>query len=219
MIERYFTQGRRFKWNEPNEAAYGTDGAIIDSPVMPHNPMVYEGLEGRLYKQTTANIIAHSQSGLTMGMSIPYNWLAYAPGRTTRLSAAGDVLTGPMSGCIIPVWQEGGRRYVGHVGTTGNIMQDDKVKTSFACQMPQNTSGFNPGSDVWDNDAVAIIAKIKGLLKWIQLALVTTNNQCYSILMLKIKHPNLWCVGGIKRVQLMDYTDIRTKFLPLRRNI
>ena len=54
-------------------------------------------------------------------------------------------------------------------------------------------------------------------LKWIQLALVTANNQCYSILMVKIKHPDVWCVGGMKRVPLMDYADIRDKFLPRER--
>jgi len=217
VIERYFTQGRRFKWAEPREAEAGTDGAIIDNPLVPHGPMAYDGLDGRLYKRTTANIIADGRLGLTMGTGIPYNWLAYAPGRTTRLSAAGDVLTGPMSGCIIAVWQAGGKRYVGHIGTVGDKDLDDKVKAIFAANMPQNTSGFNPGSGVWNIDAPGIIAQIIPMYKWIQLALVTANNQCYSILMLKTKHPNQWCVGGIKRVQLMDYDDIRDKFLPRER--
>jgi len=217
VIERYFTAGRRFKWTEPREAASGTDGAVIDNPLIAHGPMTYAGLDGRLYKQTTANMMAQAQLGLNMGAGIPYSWLAYAPGRTTRLCAAGDIFTGPMSGCIIATWQEGGKRYVGHVGTMGDKTIDDKVKQMFAVNMPQNASGFNPGSGVWNIDAPGIIAQITPMYKWIQLALVTANNQCHSILMLKIKHPDLWCVGGIKQVPLMDYDDIRDKFLPRER--
>jgi len=214
VIERYFTAGRRFKWTVPQAAASGTDGAIIDNPLIAHGPMTYDGLDGRLYKQTTTNMMAQAQLGLTMGMHIPYSWLAYAPGRTTRLSAAGDILTGPMSGCIIATWQQGGKHYVGHVGTTEDTTQNDRVKATFAANMPQNTSGFNPGSGVWNIDAPGIMAQITGIKAWIQVALVTTNNQCHSILMLKIKNPNEWVVGGIKRVDLMDYDDIRSKFLP-----
>jgi hypothetical protein len=181
--------------------------------------MVYTGIDGRI-KKTTAQMLADSRVGLRVGARIPYTWLAYAPGRTTRLSANGDVLTGPMSGCIIPVWSEKGRRYVGHVGTAEVKKQNDRVKAIFATQMLQNTIGFNPGSGVWDATQIGgIVAKFKGWSKWIQVALVTDINQCFSILMVQVKQPDLWCCGGIRPVTEMDYEDLRKKFLPTGRHL
>ncbi|MEJ1335806.1 MAG: hypothetical protein RPU37_07120 [Candidatus Sedimenticola sp. (ex Thyasira tokunagai)] len=235
MIEKYFMPGRRFKWKLPAEAPTAADGRIIDSPLnIVYAPMVYMGMDGRLYKPTTANLIAQSRAPLTMYGQVQYSWLAYAPGRTTRLSVVGDILTGPMSGCIIPIWRDKGHRYVGHVGTVGDRVRDNRVKAIFGASMPGTTIGFNPGSGVWDTDAANILAKIselktgkiseftgKELMKrakgtWKQFALVTTEDKCYSIMMVPLEPVcnNIWVVGGIKKVEVMDYYDLREKFLP-----
>ncbi len=213
MIERYFSAGRRFKWTEPRNGTRVTDGAIIDNPQMAHSPMTYLGMDGSI-KKTTAQMLADNRVGLRMGARIPYKWLVYAPGRTTRLATADDVLSGPMSGCIIPVWRERGRRYVGHVGTEEVKKTDDKVKAIFAAQMEQNTIGYNPGSGVWTADIPGILANFKSWSKFIQLALVTGNDQGFSILMVQTKQPDQWTCGGIRRVTRMDYDSIRSKFLP-----
>ncbi len=235
MIEKYFMPGRLFKWKLPAEAPKATDGRIIDSPLnVAYAPMVNMGMDGRLYKPTTANLIAQSRASLTMYGEVQYSWLAYAPGRTTRLSAVGDILTGPMSGCIIPVWRDEGRRYVGHVGTKDDRVIDNRVKAIFGAYMPGTTIGFNPGSGIWDNDVVKdILAKFPKLKTgklsgftgkeitmpakgtWQQIALVTTEDKCYSIMMVPLEPVcnNIWVVGGIKKVEVMDYYDLREKFL------
>lgn len=239
MIEKYFMSGRLFKWKLPAEAPSAKDGIIIDSPPsIAYAPMTYTGMDGRLYKPTPANLMEQQRAGLAMYGQIHYSWLAYAPGRTTRLSATRDILTGPMSGCIIPIWSERGRRYVGHVGTVGNKVMDDRVKAIFGASMPQNTIGFNPGSGVWDKDAATILAKLpmlktgrfdkkgreslnRSIGTWKQFALVTTDNKCYSIMMVPLAPvtDNIWVVGGIKRVELMDYYNLRQKFLPRGRQM
>ena len=94
------------------------------------------------------------------------------------------------------------------------IKKNDKVKALFAVQMPQSTSGFNPATGIWP-EAATILAKVKPVQDYMVMALVTANSQCFSILMVKVKNPDIWCVGGIKTVRGMDYTDLRNKFLPV----
>ena len=115
MIEKYFLKGVRLNWVGSYDAPGASmDGTIVANPVAPNRPIVYDGLDGELMN-TRQNV---SSLGFRMGMSVPYNWLSYSVGRTTkRMLAAGDVLTGYMSGCPIATWTENGLRYAGHVGT------------------------------------------------------------------------------------------------------
>ena len=214
MIEKYFMLGVRLKWPPPAQDASGTkDGSIIDNPHRAQAPMVYDGLDGQLYDLSAPHV---STVGLTMRMNIPYNWLVYSHGHTTRLSAPGDALTGPMSGCIIAVWKEKGRRYVGHVGTVeSSDIINQKVKTTFGRAMPQDTIGFNP-ADAWNFGEISLLmSKIKPVPSAKIMALVTATNQFYSILMFKLSgSQNEWCVGGCKKVAALNYHAIKAKFLP-----
>ncbi len=204
--------GVRFKWACPGGDSSGTkDGSIINNPVQAASPMVYDGLDGQLYNLAAPHV---STVGLTMRMNIPYSWLVYAHGHTTRLFVAGDVLTGPMSGCLITMWTDQGRRYVGHVGTVeSSVTVNQKVKTVFAAAMPQNTTGFNP-ANAWDFGEISQkMKKIKPAPSIKIMALVTATNQFYSILMFNLTggQANEWCVGGIKLVPPMNYQAIKTK--------
>lgn len=213
MIEKYFMLGSRFKWAcPPADPGKTKDGSIIDNPSRPASPMVYDGLDGQLYNLGAPHV---STVGLTMRMNIPYSWLVYAHGHTTRLNVVtGDVLTGPMSGCLITVWMDKGRRYVGHVGTVeSSASVNKKVKSFFAGAMPQNTTGFNP-ANAWSFGEISqLMSKLKPAPSMNIMALVTSTNQFYSILMFKLNGggPNEWCVGGIKKVPAMNYQAIKTK--------
>ena len=212
MIERYFMLGVRLKWVCPGAVGSKTkDGSIIDNPVVAASRLVYDGLDGQLYDLGAPHV---STRGLTMGMNIPYRWLVYALGHTTRLTANHDVLTGPMSGCLIAKWMDQGRRYVGHVGTVDDSATvNQRVKNTFVAAMPQNTTGFDP-ANAWRHDEILkLMNRIKPFPGWKIMALVTTANQFYSILMLKLTggQQNEWCVGGIKQVPPLNFAAIRRR--------
>jgi hypothetical protein len=207
MIEKYFRLGITVEWATPGaNSGLSKDGSVIFSPVVNHSPMVYQGLDGELYELFSQHV---KYMGLSKGMNIPYNWLVYAHGHTTnRLLASGDVLTGPMSGCLITLCSTTGGRYVGHVGTVeANYQQNRKVKLTFANCLPSKATGFNP-ADAWDfNEIQSLMNRFnKPKPKPSIFALVTTSGEFFSILMfdLKDRKKDLWCVGGIKKVTPMN---------------
>ncbi len=217
MIERYFMQGVRLKWSCPApDASQPKDGSFFDNPAQtaPH-PIVYDGLDGELHHHGPHV----STVGLAMRMNIPYTWLVYAHGRTTRLiRPTNDVLTGPMSGCLIATWSNGGSQYIGHVGTVeSSDIVNKAVKTTFATVMPADTTGFLPLA-AWDEDSEIrpMQRKFKTMLGDPKImALVTPSGSFYSILMFALKDKigivTEWCVGGIKLVTPMDHAAVHTK--------
>ena len=114
-----FKKGSKFTWTLPALVRVDQDGQIVDDPRGDETTLTCEGTK------------------------LTYTWLAYAPGRTTVTKVDGDVLTGPMSGCIIAKWEDARHaRCVGHVGTVdGNARTNELVKTTFDRNMPANTTG------------------------------------------------------------------------------
>lgn len=218
MIERYFNIGVRLNWNCPTpDTSQPKDGSIFDNPALsaPH-PIIYDGMDGELFNFGAPHA---NTMGLTMRMNIPHTWLVYAHGRTTKLAIpANDVLTGPMSGCLIATWSSGGIRYVGHVGTIeSSVAISTTVKTAFAAAMAPDTKGFLPANE-WDPDTEIKPKqqKFKTLIPDPKIiALVTSAGDFYSILGFALKDKmgqvSAWCIGGIKKVAPMDYAAVRTK--------
>ena len=217
MIEDYFMMGVRLKWTFPGDHSTGTkDGSVIQNPARPAGPMIYDGLDGELYNLSFPHV---STLGLSKGMSIPYSWLTYSVGHTSKkMLAAGDVLTGYMSGCLITLWTEGGYRYVGHIGTDDSSpAMSANVKKAFAAYMPRDTTGFDPAA-AWDLGEIAPkMARFKNGAEPKILALVTTAGQFYSILLFKL-HGSMdeWCVGGIKKVPPMNRDALYLRMRRLR---
>ena len=214
MIERYFLAGVRLKWACPAADASGTkDGSIINDPRRNAAPMIYDGLDGELYEGGP-----HASTvGLSMGKNIPYSWLTYCHGHTTqRLLSAGDILTGPMSGCLIAEWTDQGMRWAGHVGTVeSSAAINSKVKQNFGMAMPTQARGFYPDR-AWSATEIASKAgKFKTLPRMNIMALVTSSSQFFSVLMFKLQGgaPNEWCVGGIKRVPPKNAVELRRDLL------
>jgi hypothetical protein len=116
MIEKYFRDGIRFKWNAPAALHQPMDGSVVDNTGTT-SPMIYDGLESQLI-DPHLRIFNVSTIGLTMRMHIQHVWLDYSLGRTSKCPIGPyDILTGFMSGCFIVRWTDRGVRYVGHVGT------------------------------------------------------------------------------------------------------
>jgi len=208
MIEKYFIRGARFKWNCPSAVTTGSkDGSIINSPPMPAASLVYDGMDGELQ-----GAVHPASVGLTMGKSIPYQWLVYSHGHTTRrMLSAGDVLTGPMSGCLISEWSEKGMRWVGHVGTVeSSAAINKKVKSNFGMALPTQARGFYPDKAWSVAEISSMQQKFKVYPQMQIMALVTANGKFYSIVMFKISAAE-WCVGGIKAVQPLSAVQMRAK--------
>lgn len=53
----------------------------------------------------------------TMPMLWNFTWLYYVPGWVTVAPLTSPVLTGPMSGCYLFKYMEGGNQFIAHVGT------------------------------------------------------------------------------------------------------
>jgi hypothetical protein len=215
MIERYFITGLRLKWAFPGaDAGAPKDGTVIMNPNRAAGPMVYDGMDGELYDVMAPHV---STLGLSKGMAIPYSWLTYVLGRTSKkLLAGGDVLTGFMSGCLIAAWTENGCRYVGHVGTVEeNEQANQRVKQTFAAYMPRDTTGFFPLA-AWDagSEIVPKARKFKAGVTPKILALVNTRGEFYSILLFMLGLNNEWCVGGIKKVPPLNYLTLKQQLDP-----
>ena len=130
--------------------------------------MVYDGLDNTLIN-ADFNARPPSSLGLTMGLSIQYSWLDYAPGRTAKFRAGNkDILTGLMSGCWLVRWVDQGVTYVAHVGTVNNKTTDDAVKRTFAAEIQTNmtASGFNPAAAWSPNDQFPLMKEqVEGSMK------------------------------------------------------
>jgi hypothetical protein len=214
MIEKYFLIGARLTWTHPRDFIGPMDGSIVNSPPGYESEMKYNGMDGDLYNVAQPTPLA---VGLTKDMNIPYKWLTYAPGRTSkRMLAAGDVLTGRMSGCYIVTWTENGQRWVGHVGTVDNQPAANRqVKANFAAAMRnfQNVSGFSPLAAWSPNEIGPKLSTFKRSVGPSIMALVTTSGAFYSLLMFSVN--NDWCVGGMKLIPPMNGDALRREFAPV----
>jgi len=219
MIERYFQTGVRLKWMPPRQVPGPTDGAVIDSPQQILNPIIYDGMDGELIGPV------HSQAlGLAMRAQIGYNWLVYAPGRTTKRPLVGDVLTGPMSGCPIATWTEGGRNYVGHIGTIDNQPAINKVvKRGFAAEAASfsQLAAFSPAKAWQDAEITRMRQRFRIMPGGFTVyGLITGPGVFYSVLIFDFSsgignsvggRGFQRCVGGIRPVRAM--TGVATRAL------
>ena len=220
MIERYFQTGVRLKWMPPRQVPGPTDGAVIDSPAQILNPITYDGMDGELLGPVHALAI-----GLAMQSQIAYNWLVYAPGRTTKRPLVGDVLTGPMSGCPIATWTERGTVYVGHVGTIDNQPAvNTVVKRAFAAEAGSyaQLAAFSPAGAWPGAEITAMRQRFRIPPGFTIYALVTGPGTFYSILMFDFgAGPGnaiggrgfQRCVGGIRRVRPMSSVATRAMLM------
>jgi hypothetical protein len=202
MIEQYFVKGARFNWAAPSAiTTQPKDGAIVDTPSVTA-PMFYVGLDEEVVDHGLPNV---STLGLRKDMGISYTWLSYIHGRTARVRATGDVLTGFMSGCWITTWTDGTGRSVGHVGTIESVGKNDPpnstVKNTFAQAMPQNVLGYNPALAFDSAEFLPLLKTMRGKPSAQVMSLVTSTNDFYSILMLeRMTERGVWICAGKKQM-------------------
>jgi hypothetical protein len=217
MIERYFVKGARYNWFAPSAiSTQPKDGAIVNNPQV-NAPMFYVGLDDQVVDHGLPNV---STLGLHKNMGIPYTWLNYIHGRTAKVSAQGDVLTGFMSGCWITTWTDGGR-WVGHIGTVESAGKNEPpnstVKNTFVQAMPQNVLGYNPARAFDAGDIMPLLRGMRGTPSAQVLSLVTSGNQFYSILLLeRMTERGIWICAGIKLVPAVGYDALSLELITTR---
>lgn len=203
MIENQFKLGVMFEWSKPSNVDGPRDGAIVNGEAS--SPQLkYVGLGAVV---DPALMQYHVKMyGLEMNAPTQYQWLNYVPGRTARASMGKqDLLTGPMSGCIIAKWNDKGTNYIGHIGTVesdAKVNKDVKAKFTESVTTKGNT-GFNPASS-WDlNECLQLMQKVGISNRPDIFALVTTSGQMYSIAMVKMDAKdgaNRWYCLGCKKM-------------------
>ncbi|WP_395701551.1 hypothetical protein [Aquabacterium sp.] len=218
MIERYFVKGALFNWAAPSPiTSQPKDGAIVDSPRVVA-PMFYVGLDDQVVDHALPNV---STLGLRKDMGIAHTWLNYIHGRTATVQAAGDVLTGFMSGCWITMWNDGGGRKVGHVGTIESAAKTEPpnstVKNTFAQAMPQNVQGYNPARAFDAGDIMPLLTRMRGTPSAQVLSLVTASNEFYAILLLqRMTERGIWICAGKKRMDAVGYDGLYNELITTR---
>lgn len=224
----YFECGSRLKWTYPGAGRPGdeqpvfkdgTRQSIIFNPTDAPLSMEYDGL----FKELSSFYQRHIKSGSpAKGEQTDFSWLTYLPGKTTvqQLQQA-DVLTGPMSGCLVIVWKpdsmEG--QSVCHVGTNYDDPTSSRtVKQEFAQVITPTTTGFNP-INVWEpKELSAMMMKVNSgrnarTADLKLMGLVTAASKFYSICMFRLpsEGTGVWCAGGIKEVPAMTSQELKQK--------
>ena len=69
----------------------------------------------------------HGRQFKAAGTLWSFTWLKFVPGWITVAPLTTPVLTGPMSGCYLFTFLDGGRQYVAHVGTSGKPDSDEST--------------------------------------------------------------------------------------------
>jgi hypothetical protein len=92
--------------------------------------------------------------GTLLNTSLPatvprrYKWLPWHEGMISVTQANDDVLTGPMSGCLLASYSDANGRQAAHIGTTGDVAQSNAVKAAWRRHAigirNQEVVGFDP---------------------------------------------------------------------------
>ena len=201
MIETNFKKGAKFTFGLQNKEPTRKDGEKQTIGIVKYPNKIC----------TIKILPSYAKKKFVPGKTISYEWLPWLKGETSMLVLDKNVvITGPMSGCIIPVWKDKRQFVVGHVGTTDVKKQSTKAKENFLSQMPGTAKGFNPAKEWIYRDHQSLMEAHKGYQRPSVFALVTRLGVCHTILAIKLE--KYYLSGGIKKVPTMELKNLITKF-------
>ncbi len=182
MLETVLRRGVRVQWMPPASRTGTNNGNVIATPTIPQNPLKYDGMDDQIHAGFHASTL-----GRRVGDAMQYRWLAYVSGQTTSMPlAGGDILTGPMSGCLIATWTDGTTK-AAHIGTIdNNVSASRTVKRAFAAHAGASAdlSAFNPAAQ-WTPGEVATAMGTRPMAFQIY-GLITGRTNFYSVLMFEL---------------------------------
>ncbi len=221
--EAGFVPGRKFKWACPKEAVIkqsDRDGEIVANNNVARN-MLPNGWDQHV-------LAALNQKGPPIFVQpvTPLNWLEYGPGKTKEapLNNA-DILTGPMSGCLLAIWTDNNNAgCAAHIGTTSDADVDEPpnatVKQQFYAmlgllQKPNSVKGFSPLRAWSDSDLNGLLQiKPSGTGVPTLFGLMTAQKNFFSLALAKYSGVDEWVCLGVKRCQGLDYAGLRAALSP-----
>lgn len=156
-----------------------------------------------------------------------FNFLSWLPGSISEVqTGAHDVLTGPMSGCDLVLYNRGGNRYAGHLGTDVSAAAGDAkdlanqsvkaVWNHFAQNAPPADilGGFNPFRQ-WNGAYPAAAGDDLGAP--IFYGLYTTANTFYTLVLFQQRnapgsatpHATLKRIAGLQLINTKSLLQLR----------
>ena len=178
MIEAKLLVGRYLKFTPTAQRKLQGRAPQFEAVVCPALQIAESHMRGLLKRES--NVLAGTNP---TKVHRNFKWLPYYLGDISNTDLTCDVLTGPMSGCILVSYRDlGGTLRVGHVGTVsgdpGGINGQVKALwNGFATANPGNiVGGFNP-----IDAAIPILPAQKGDSGWEAWGLFTTTGEFYTV--------------------------------------
>jgi hypothetical protein len=140
----------------------------------------------------------------------------------TTVSAAGAVLTGPMTGCYICKYTEANHQYLAHIGTKGSPDSKESiaVKEAFLVFVAGHTQGNVTGVNPMDSFTVKEITDAqKGAGGAWRVCGYFDGGLAWSILLAPTKRTSLgdrfvWKVAGVKAMNMQPLGTIKALASP-----
>jgi hypothetical protein len=222
--EAGFVPGRKFGWTCPKEAEIRQadwDGEIIANSSGTRN-LVPNGWDAHVWdKLNSKRELPRAAQPVS-----PLTWLNYGPGKTFKapLNNA-DILTGPMSGCLLAVWtDDNNATFAAHIGTTSNKKADEPpnttVKRNFyamlvSLQKQNSVKGFNPLAP-WSGPDINGLTDLRPPdtegPKF--FGLMTAQKSFFSLVLVKYRRLDEWVCLGVKPCTAMDNAALRDALYP-----
>lgn len=140
-----------------NTPAFDNTTPAVPAVGLPPHFVLVNGRSYNIAESTGKwNPFAHTSSVVTAGAHATkthrtFRWLPWLKGKISITPLAGsDILTGPFSGCWVPIFTLGGTQYAGHIGTfeTADTPESIQAKNAWtaATALPGFTlhAAFNP---------------------------------------------------------------------------
>ncbi len=222
--EAGFVPGRKFGWTCPREAVIRRDdwdGEIIANNSGARN-MIPSGWDEHVWTKLNQNM--NKPRGVLP--VAPLTWLNYGPGRTIKapLNNA-DLLTGPMSGCLLAIWKDDGNAdFAAHIGTTSNAPADQPPNTTvklkfytmlISLQNPNSVKGFSPLRAWSDSDIGGLtVLKPPDTEAPKLFGLMTAQKKFFSLALVKYNRVDEWVCLGIKPCGALDFDALKDALYP-----
>jgi hypothetical protein len=220
--EAGFVPGRKFSWICPREAAIRAENR--DGEIVVNN----SGARTMTHIGWDQHVLTQSRSAQPnfAGPVSPLTWLNYGPGKTMKAPLnASDILTGPMSGCLLAIWtDDSNAAFAAHIGTTSDAKVDEPpnttVKETFyamlvSLQKPNSVKGFSP-LRAWSDSDIGGLTGLKprntGLPKL--FGLMTAGKRFFSLALVKYDQVDEWVCLGIKSCAQLDYNGLLGALYP-----
>jgi hypothetical protein len=212
MIEAKLLVGRYLKFTPPKERPI----QLGRGPQFEHVNCTVLQIE-----ESQSRSIGKRESNVSAGPHVKvhrnFKFLPYYHGDISNTDFTCDVLTGPMSGCILVSYKDSsGTRLVGHVGTVDlQPVVNAAVKTlwnNFATANPGNiVGGFNPADPSVADPTYILSLHKKGDMSFSTWGLFTISGEFYTVIAAcQSFNRDDWRIAAVHKVPSMTLAQLQS---------